>query len=293
MANDLIYDIGMHNGNDAAFYLACGFRVLAVEADPDLVAAANRRFKVEIESGKLVVLNVGIAEHSSTAEFWINEVRPALNSFSRRLTARSGEPHHSLSIQCRRLDGILSEYGIPLYMKIDIEGNDIVCCDQLSTGAKPHYISVEMSRVELLLKLRDLGYDRFKLINQLDLQPIESRDIELHVHVLRSIHRFANSRLADRKLSRRVGRAGAAKVLQLAHAFGAWEVTQPFKSRLLPEWNFAEGDTGTYSGTFGEDLPGEWLTWEEIAYLWHRDLREYQKMGRELCCDLHASVSAG
>ena len=30
---------------------------------------------------------------------------------------------------------------------------------------------------------------------------------------------------------------------------------------------------------------------QEMAYLWHRDLREYQKMGWELGCDLHACDS--
>jgi FkbM family methyltransferase len=291
MANDLIYDIGMHVGHDTAFYLACGFRVLAVEADPELVAAAQKRFQLEIESKRLTILNFGVAEHAATAPFWINELRPSLNSFSRELTARSGEPHHSILIPCRRLDAILSEYGIPFYMKIDIEGHDLVCCDQLSTDTKPKYISVEMSRVELLLKLRDLGYERFKLINQSDLQPVGPREIDFHVHVLRSLHRLANYRKSDRNLSLRFKRAGAAKVLQLASALGAWEIKRIFKSRLVPEWDFAEGEFGTYSGSFGEDLPGEWLSWEEIAYLWHREMNEHQKVGRELLCDLHATVS--
>ena len=30
---DLIYDVGMHRGEDTAFYLRKGFRVVAVEAD--------------------------------------------------------------------------------------------------------------------------------------------------------------------------------------------------------------------------------------------------------------------
>jgi len=281
----------MHTGNDTAFYLACGFRVLAVEADPHLVAAAKTRFKLEIASKKLTILNFALAEHNTTAPFWINEVRPALNSFSRHLTARSGEPHHSISIQCKRLDEILSEYGIPHYMKIDIEGSDIVCCNQLSPSTRPKYISVEMSQVELLLKLRDLGYDRFKLINQNDLQPIGPEDIALHVQALRRLYRLANYRTTDRKLSLRLQRAGAAKILRLAKAMGVWDVRKPFKTRLVPEWQFTEKDIGTFSGTFGEDLPGEWLTWQEMAYLWHRDLREYQKMGWELGCDLHACDS--
>lgn len=33
---DLIFDIGANNGDDTAFYLKKGFRVVAIEADPAL-----------------------------------------------------------------------------------------------------------------------------------------------------------------------------------------------------------------------------------------------------------------
>jgi hypothetical protein len=39
----LIYDVGMNNGDDIAYYLRRGFRVLAIEANPDLVANADLR----------------------------------------------------------------------------------------------------------------------------------------------------------------------------------------------------------------------------------------------------------
>ena len=34
----LIYDVGMHNGDDTAYYLRRGFRVVAIEPNPALVA---------------------------------------------------------------------------------------------------------------------------------------------------------------------------------------------------------------------------------------------------------------
>lgn len=289
--NDLIYDIGMHNGNDTAFYLACGYRVIAVEADPDLVAAAKNRFKDEIESKRLTILNIGIAEQPGTATFWINEVKSTHNSFNRETTAGDGDPVHSIEIQCQRLDQIILEHGIPFYIKIDIEGFDIVCCNQLSNDRKPEYISVEMSRIELLLRLRDLGYDRFKLITQVDHQAIGAQDTEFHIRVLRRIYRAANYHKEDRSLPLRIVRKGAATILQLATALGLWGF-KPFTSRRLPEWKFSEDSTGC-SGSFGEDLPGDWMSWEELAHIWHRDLREYQKLRIEFWCDLHASVSNG
>ncbi|MCE0496356.1 MAG: FkbM family methyltransferase [Methylacidiphilales bacterium] len=288
MDNTLIYDIGMHNGDDTAFYLACGFRVIAVEADPDLVALANKRFKTEIDSKKLVILNVGIAEHTAQAAFWINEEDSTKNSFNRELTARYGHPHHSILINCRRLDEILSEYGVPFYLKIDIENNDIVCCNQLTPATKPKFISVEMSQMELLIRLRNLGYDRFKLILQFDLSPVEPQDTKLRM-ASKWVHKATDYPMDDRKLLLRIRRAVARKLLNMARAVRAklGRTPQPFKSRMLPEWNFAEGA----SGSFGEDLPGKWLSYEEAAYLWHRELTDYQKRGREYWCDLHATTS--
>ena len=43
MHTDLVFDIGMNNGDDTAYYLHRGFRVVAVEADPILCAAATTR----------------------------------------------------------------------------------------------------------------------------------------------------------------------------------------------------------------------------------------------------------
>ena len=56
--DDLIYDIGAHKGDDAAFYLAKGFRVISVEAHPTHASVIRRRFSSEIEDGR-PVLEVG------------------------------------------------------------------------------------------------------------------------------------------------------------------------------------------------------------------------------------------
>ena len=41
---DLIYDVGMHKGEDTDYYLQKGFRVVAFEANPDLVNLCRTRF---------------------------------------------------------------------------------------------------------------------------------------------------------------------------------------------------------------------------------------------------------
>ena len=41
----------MHNGDDSAHYLNGGWRVVAIEANPTMVASGERRFAREIAEG--------------------------------------------------------------------------------------------------------------------------------------------------------------------------------------------------------------------------------------------------
>jgi FkbM family methyltransferase len=60
--SELIYDIGMDDGDDTDFYCRKGFRVVAVEADPDLCEQATMRFASEIADGRITVINRAIVE---------------------------------------------------------------------------------------------------------------------------------------------------------------------------------------------------------------------------------------
>jgi hypothetical protein len=63
---DLIYDVGMHSGEDTEFYLKKGFRVIAFEANSDLAASARSKFHDYIAKDKLVIVQRG---HDTTLLF--------------------------------------------------------------------------------------------------------------------------------------------------------------------------------------------------------------------------------
>ena len=42
---DLIYDVGMHHGQDTDYYLKRGYRVIGFEANPDNAAVCRRRYR--------------------------------------------------------------------------------------------------------------------------------------------------------------------------------------------------------------------------------------------------------
>jgi len=137
VSSDLIYDVGLNNGDDTAFYLSRGFRVVAIEADPTLADAARERFRQQIGTGAVTVVNVGIADHDGEAEFWICHINSEWNSFERATASREHSTHHSVTIPVRRFASILNAYGVPHFLKVDIEGYDHLCLEDLGTVSCP------------------------------------------------------------------------------------------------------------------------------------------------------------
>jgi len=176
--SELVYDIGMHDGDDSAFYLAKGFRVVAVEADPELCASATDRFRSFIECGELTIVNRAIAEKAgpitlfrSTVSGWSTVVE-ALN----RDNLARGIAADSLVVDGITLADLVEAHGDAFYLKIDIEGMDHTALRSLvGIPVRPKYLSMETSfarwpklasvRRDLVL-LTSLGYDRFKIIDE-------------------------------------------------------------------------------------------------------------------------------
>lgn len=173
---DLIYDVGLHKGEDSEFFLKKGFRVVAVEALPSLAQIARERLRAYLDSGQLVILNVAIAEKDGPLTFFEN---PYCSLWGTALPERAegnkttGQNLVQLTVQGKNFASILREYGIPYYLKVDIEGADRLCLEALKGfQSRPRYVSIEPAgaswkglRGEFAL-LRALGYSRFKVVRQ-------------------------------------------------------------------------------------------------------------------------------
>lgn len=172
---DLIIDVGMHWGRDTEFYIAKGFRVAAVEANPDLAQKNAARFADHLDTGRLRILNVAVAPHSGTLPFWIVDTNDDWSTSDERFAKRNeamGVKSRQITVPCRNFGEILDECGTPYYLKIDIEGSDLLCLQALNGRERPKYVSVEATLDSFedvftqLSTLWNLGYDRFKLVNQ-------------------------------------------------------------------------------------------------------------------------------
>jgi FkbM family methyltransferase len=164
---DLIFDIGMSEGNDTAFYLAKGFRVVGVEPDVEMFYALRERFAAEIASGQLILHNLAAgARHGDIVEFFHHPKHQGLSGLSHaRAEFASGySSYHVLTIDWPALT---EKHGVPHYAKIDIEGQEAALLASAAGAALlPSFISVECHSLAPVEALHALGYRRFKLIDQ-------------------------------------------------------------------------------------------------------------------------------
>ena len=174
----LIYDVGMHKGEDSEFYLRKGFRVVALEALPSHAKIAADRLRTYVDCGQLVILNVAVAEKDGPLTFFESldsSLCGTSNPELERAGERSGQKFVERTVMGVNFSNVLAKYGIPYFLKIDIQGEDALCLKALRDfAARPRYLSYESEsksmkelREELAL-LRDLGYSRFKVVRQDD-----------------------------------------------------------------------------------------------------------------------------
>jgi FkbM family methyltransferase len=163
---DLIYDIGLNTGQDAEFYLKKGFRVIGIEANPEVAEVARR--KLASFGSRLTILQIGIGPHDGKLPFYVNRTHHEWSTFVREFADKEGSSFDEIVVPVTTLQSILQHYGTPYYMKIDIEARDMLALEQLGeTDARPKFISVETGpNTDWIDALARLGYVRFKLVNQ-------------------------------------------------------------------------------------------------------------------------------
>ena len=159
----LIFDVGACEGNDTDFYLRKGFDVIAVEASPATASGLSERFRHEIETRRLHLFNRAVSNVSGEdLEVW--ETKDPEHS-------TAGINPHRVSSSCLvktiSWPELIGVAGIPHYCKIDVEGAEANLLHSIEKGSElPTFMSVESHTSEAIACLFNLGYRRFKLINQ-------------------------------------------------------------------------------------------------------------------------------
>lgn len=239
--HDLIYDVGLHQGEDTAFYLAKGFRVVAFEANPHLVKECSERFKQAIAADRLTIVAGAIVDPASEAarigvvRFYRNLALTIWGTTDQAWMQRNaalGAPSEVIEVTAVDFHSSLQTHGIPHYLKIDIEGADGFCLEALRNfQERPEFLSIESEKVSFarlqqeIRLLTELGYGHFCAVQQADIH--RAREPEPPREGIRAGHRF---------------------------------------------------QTGS-SGLFGRDLPGPWLTASSLEERYKAIFHAYRCFG--------------
>lgn len=176
---NLIYDVGMHQGQDTDFYLKKGFAVVGFEANPSNAEICRQRFADAIRANRLTVVEGAIVENAAPdarARFYLNKDHSFWGSTADDWAYRNevmGTSNEIIEVGAINFARAIEQHGMPFYLKADIVGSETICLRALlEFETKPEYISIRSEKVifERLLEefrlLEQLGYNRFKAIQQ-------------------------------------------------------------------------------------------------------------------------------
>jgi len=199
-----VFDVGMYDGADTAYYLECGYHVIAVEANPNLIDSAKIRFETQIASGQLICVNAAISPNGEPVELNLSGQDLGSSSlFSDRIAQKT--PIGTITVPGVTLHHLFERYGIPEYMKVDIEGADRLCVLALTSDTRPAFLSFEIGDDvdELISHVETIGYRRFKVINQNSFREL-ARQRCLYDRVTQRLLRFMG--YSEPGMVRRAGR---------------------------------------------------------------------------------------
>lgn len=166
----LIFDLGFHNGDDSDFYLKKGFKVVALEANPELVRNGAKKFRNHIGKKNLILINKAVSDNKGRQNFYIHPNKSDWSSCDKKLAESDGSKSKIVSVESISLGDLCKEFGTPYYVKVDVEGCDLIVAKQLfSLSDKPQYVSFETSRRDyagIFSWLYVSGYKKFQLVNQ-------------------------------------------------------------------------------------------------------------------------------
>jgi FkbM family methyltransferase len=264
MPQGLVFDIGMNNGEDSAYYLPRGYSVVGVDANPALTAECALRFQQEIGAGRMKIVNAGVLDKTGEFTFYRNLQDHGWSSFEPEMSNKGS--WEAIKVPCTAAQKLIAEYGKPYFMKIDIQGTDFQAIQSITQETAPPYIRVELSAVDPIVEaLLDLGYSSFKFV-----------DGDTH---------YAASPIFPHQIGWRFLRKAGRVVPAIRSAISKLPPHLRARSEFDPPGRFSPDGyvfLNHSSGPFGEQAAGEWLNPKQALRWFERQKRDYRKANEPL-----------
>jgi FkbM family methyltransferase len=132
---DLIFDVGANQGYKTGIFFRLGAKVVAVEPDDLNQEVLRQKFLTyRMKKKPLVIVPKAVSDKKSIVKMWIDEPGSAKNTLSQKWAetlredkGRFGETlkfEHSKEIETVTIEDLIAEYGVPYFLKIDVEGHE-------------------------------------------------------------------------------------------------------------------------------------------------------------------------
>jgi FkbM family methyltransferase len=154
----LVFDIGANVGTMTTIFASLGAKVVAVEPNPDCV----RHIELATSRDAVNVLQAAVGERNGLAKLEVSDRKDKMSSLSKEwreaVSQRNqdyvGIWNRTLTVPMITLDSLVHRYGLPFYIKIDVEGYEEQVLKALSRC--PPLLSFEFNRMFLDPALRAL-----------------------------------------------------------------------------------------------------------------------------------------
>jgi FkbM family methyltransferase len=136
---DLIFDIGANEGAKTDVFLRLGARVVAIEPDDTCSRILEERFhELRIDPRPVTIVTRAVSNKVGTEEMLIDGPGSALNTMSPKWAEKLKKnrgifPHKHCGLEFNQtklvgtttIDELIVQYGVPFFVKIDVEGNEL------------------------------------------------------------------------------------------------------------------------------------------------------------------------
>ena len=193
---ELIFDIGANDGHKTIVFKKFAGKVVACDPDPYNIKILRLRFG---DQTGIFIEPVAITDHEGECSFYIEQPGSPLNSINPQWKTILEEHNNNrwaepiqfsdtvLKTKTTTLDALIKKYGIPGFIKIDVEGNEKNVLMGLSHSIDhisfevllPEFLNEAITCMDLLIRLNTnyrfnyaveekvmlpspLGYDSFK-----------------------------------------------------------------------------------------------------------------------------------
>jgi len=183
---DLIFDIGANQGELSEIFLKLKARVVCVEPQPDYVKKLNEKFR---GNKNVIIVPFGVSDRNSKLKLYTSPKYPEIATFSEKWR-KEGRFNQEVwqeadLVDMVTLDGLINQYGVPRFCKIDVEGYEYNVIQGLSSN-EIYCLSFEFSyeflndAINCCRSLYRLGYNKFNfsLESNYDLELAEYQKYE-------------------------------------------------------------------------------------------------------------------